>query len=117
MKKNILLLIAIGLLLSCEAIFVEDISNDSVTILAPKEKTAVPKGSINFNWNLINDAEVYHLQIATPTFTSASQIVLDTIISKRFYTKNLEIGNYQWRIKAKNSEYETDYTTTSFEVN
>ncbi len=116
MKKNFLLLLAIGLLYSCEAIFVENISNATVSILAPTEGTTVTKGAVNFNWNVVEDVESYQIQIATPTFTNASQIVLDTIITKTSFSKILSIGSYQWRVKAINTEYQTKYTSTSFEV-
>lgn len=116
MKKKFLLLLAIGVLCSCEAIFVENISNASVTILAPTEGTTVAKGAVNFNWNVVEDAESYQIQIATPTFTNASQIVLDTTITKTSFSKNLTVGAYQWRVNALNSDYQTKYTSTSFEV-
>lgn len=116
MKKSFLLLLAIGMLCSCEAIFVENISNATVTILAPTQGTTVSKGVVNFNWNVVNDSELYQIQIAIPTFTNASQIVLDTTISNTSFSKNLTVGAYQWRVKALNSDYQTKYTTTSFEV-
>tara|TARA_R110001606_G_scaffold342855_1_gene491421 strand:- start:4822 stop:5229 length:408 start_codon:yes stop_codon:yes gene_type:complete len=116
MKKGFLLLFVIGMLYGCEAIFVENISNATVTILAPTEGTTINSGEVNFNWNAVNDAESYQIQIATPSFTNASQVVLDTIITKTSFSKNITIGNYQWRVKAINSDYQTNYTTTSFEV-
>ena len=116
MKKNFLLLLAIGMLFSCEAIFVENISNATVTILAPTEGSTVTNGTVNFNWNAVEDAETYQIQIATPTFANASQIVLDSTISKTSFSKNLTVGIYQWRVNASNSDYQTTYTTTSFEV-
>jgi hypothetical protein len=116
MKKNYLILFVIFLFANCEAVFVEDISKASVSILAPTEGSKVTAGSINFNWNPIDDANSYQLQIALPNFTNASQILLDTIITKTSFNTNLAVGNYQWRVKALNSDYQTGYTTTSFEV-
>ncbi len=116
MKKNFLLLLAIGMLCSCEAIFVENISNTTVTILAPTHRATVFKGVVNFNWTIVDDADSYQIQIATPTFTNASQIVIDTTITKTSFSKNLTVGVYQWRVNALNSDYQTKYTTTSFEV-
>jgi hypothetical protein len=110
------LLFTIVLLSSCEAIFVEDISDATVTILAPSSGSVVANGAVNFNWQVVNDAETYQVQIAIPTFLNASQIVLDTTIAKTSFTKDLTVGKYQWRVKALNSDYHTNYTTTSFEV-
>ena len=117
MKKKFLLLLAVGMFLGCEAIFVENISNATVSILAPKEGTAISTGIINFNWNAVDDADLYQLQIAIPGFSNASQIVVDTTITKTSFSKNLTIGTYQWRVKALNTDYQTNFTTASFEVN
>lgn len=116
MKKNSVLLLLIILFSNCEAIFVEDISDATITILAPTEGSAITAGAVNFNWNPIDDASSYQLQIATPNFTNATQVVLDTTIAKTAFSTDLAIGNYQWRVKALNSDYQTNYTTTSFEV-
>jgi hypothetical protein len=117
MKKKFLLLLAVGMLLSCEAIFVENISNAKVSILAPTEGTTISTGIINFNWNAVDAADLYQIQIATPNFSNASQIVVDTTVTKTSFSKNMTIGNYQWRVKALNSDYQTRFTITSFEVN
>lgn len=117
MKKKLLLLLAIGMLLGCEAIFVDNISNTTVTILAPTTGTTVSAGTTNFNWNAVDAADLYQIQIATPNFSNASQIVVDTTVTKTSFSKNMTIGNYQWRVKALNSDYQTRFTITSFEVN
>ena len=117
MKKKFLLLLALGMLLGCEAIFVENISNATVSILAPKDGTAISTGIINFNWNAVDDADMYQIQIATPGFSNASQVVVDSTITKTSFSKNLTIGVYQWRVKGLNSDYQTNFTTASFEVN
>lgn len=116
MKKNSILLLVIILFSNCEAIFVEDISDASLTILAPTQNSKVTAGLINFNWNPVEEATSYQLQIALPSFTNATQIVLDTTITKTAFSKDLVIGNYQWRVKAINTNYQTNYATTSFEV-
>ena len=110
---------------SCEAVFVEDISNETVVLLAPTENSSVAAGNIHFRWQLIDQAELYQIQIATPSFESASQIVLDSVVApvdsiqviSRSLSQTLEEGSYQWRVKAFNSDYETRYSTVSFTVN
>jgi hypothetical protein len=115
--KKISFIFLLFLFVSCEAVFVEDISTDRVVTLAPTENSTVASGNITFSWQLLDEADMYQIQIATPTFESASQIVLDSVVDSNSAQKMLDVGEYQWRIKGMNSEYETNYTTVSFTVN
>ncbi|MEO1486502.1 MAG: hypothetical protein AAFU57_12190 [Bacteroidota bacterium] len=126
MKKRILLLVLCHLALcSCEDILeVQDISNESVVLLAPAENTVVTDSVVNFVWNEILDVDIdaYRVQIATPSFESAAQIVLDstltldsTFVGTRVSQK-LSNRAYQWRVKAMNSAFETNFTVNDFTV-
>ncbi len=112
----------VGILLLCcligceEIIYEDDISVNSVLILAPTNGVSLVKGDVTFSWQTVNGATDYELQVATPTFQNASQIVLDTIITDVSFTQLLEANTYEWRIKALNSAYETTYTMSGFEV-
>ncbi|WP_412560650.1 hypothetical protein [Winogradskyella sp. MIT101101] len=115
--RYIKLILVVGLLVSCEEIIeVEDISNDSVTILAPSDATTLAITDINFSWDAVEDAEKYKLQIATPSFEMANQIVMDTTITVISFNQTLELGDYQWRVRAENSDYQTEYSTQSFTI-
>lgn len=117
MKNKLLIISALCLFLNCEAIFVEDISTEEVVLLAPTENSEVLNGSIQFNWQEVLDATNYEIQIATPNFEQATQILLDSTITNTVLSKDLEVGEYQWRVKASNSGYATDYSANSFKVN
>jgi hypothetical protein len=117
MKKSFLILVLLCSLLSCEAIFVEDISDRTVVLLAPTNTTEVVNGSIVFTWDAIEDVDAYQIQIATPNFQKASRILLDSISIKTSFTKELAAGSYEWRVKASNSDYATNYSTNGFIVN
>lgn len=117
MKKNISLIFLLIFLSNCEAIFVEDISDKAVVLLAPTENATVSAGTVQFNWQSVPDATNYELQIATPTFLNANQILIDTLITNTSFSKSLEIGDYEWRVKAINSDYTTNYSTNPFSVN
>lgn len=104
-------------LFSCEEILlVDDISNKEVTLIAPANNAALFSTGVSFFWDNVENAEKYHLQIAKPNFTNPVQIVLDTLVTKNSFTRQLNIGKYQWRIKAVNSGYETQYQIKSFEI-
>tara|TARA_R110002012_G_scaffold294098_1_gene490029 strand:- start:3898 stop:4590 length:693 start_codon:yes stop_codon:yes gene_type:complete len=110
---------------SCDDILeVDDISNQEVQILAPKEGAMIGSNTVNFNWDELGSAEAYRIQIAQPNFENASQILMDSTMVKdtlgRVITsiqKRLLNGNYQWRIRASNSGFQTAYATFGFTVN
>jgi uncharacterized protein YegP (UPF0339 family) len=96
--------------------FNEDISSETVTIIAPPEGATLTVSEINFTWEAVDFAEDYQLQIATPNFTNPSQVVVDEILSGTTSTQTLADGTYEWRVKARNSESQTAFTTTGFTV-
>ena len=107
----------VSLLFTCEEIIeVEDISNNAVTILAPTDTAVLNITDVNFSWLAVEDAEQYKLQVATPNFEMANQIVLDTTITTTNFSEVLEFGSYKWRVRAENSGYETVYTSQSFTI-
>ena len=117
MNRSIFLVIVFGLIFSCEDIIeVEDISNQRVVILAPTNNSVLTQNDVTFSWNSLEEASGYHLQIATPNFENATQIVIDSLVTTTNLLNTLSAGDYQWRVRAQNSEYETSYTTQSFSV-
>ena len=121
--SSIMFISAIVLISSCEELLeVPDISGEEVTLLAPSDSTVVTQTIVNFTWNEVFEAKSYHIQVAQPSFLEASQIVVDTLVvvdstyvGTRF-TKTLINNGYEWRVKALNSDFETEYTTHSFTV-
>jgi len=130
MKQRIMKIIktySIGILtllcLACEDIIsITDISEDQVFLLAPVEGAVLEDRMITFSWEELGDVDQYQVQVATPGFDNANQIVLDTILgdsiqSFRNFTTTLENNVYEWRVRAFNSSFATDYSTGSFTVN
>ena len=122
--NSMLLVIALITLNSCEEILeVPDISAEEVILLAPSDSSVVTQTEINFTWQEVFEATSYHVQIAQPSFTNASQIVADTlVVADSTYIgsriiRSLSNDSYEWRVKAQNSDFETPYTTNSFMVN
>ncbi|WP_428231946.1 hypothetical protein [Flavobacterium sp.] len=95
---------------------VDDITKKEVSLTAPANNAILSTSGVTFSWETVEDADKYQLQIAIPSFEAAQQIVLDTVVSKNSYTQQLNIGKYEWRIRAINSAYETVYTKRSFEI-
>ncbi|MFC4221170.1 hypothetical protein [Flagellimonas marina] len=125
-QKTLYVVLAVLVTLSsCEDILeVPDISNQSVSILAPTEGSTLTTNTVVFNWETVEGATGYNIQVATPNFENAAQLNLDTIVRVDTLGKvltqinqNLMNGTYEWRIKAFNSDYETVYTISGFQVN
>lgn len=117
LKMKRIVIFCLFFLIACEAVFEDDLSNKSVVLVSPSNDVKIDKDSINFKWNSVENADTYTLQIVTPSFDKAEQVLLDTTLSKTFFLKkNIQQGNYQWRLKAQNSEYETNFSVGSFNV-
>lgn len=102
---------------ACDDIIeVEDISNREVVVLAPSNHVVLSVSDVLFTWSPLEDVETYHLQITTPSFESAQQIVKDTTLTTTSFSTTLSFKDYQWRVRAENSGYQTNYTTNSFSI-
>lgn len=125
-RKRILigccLLLAFSITACEDLLEVPDISEEEVQLLAPSDSTTVVQTEVNFTWNEVFEATQYHVQVAAPGFENAAQIVVDTVIvvdslyaGPRF-SKSLTDSAYEWRVKAQNSGYETDFSLNRFTV-
>ena len=104
-------------LASCSDIVEEpDITQEKVVIIAPANQTEVKGNVVNFTWEPLSDADSYLLQVASPDFDQASQVYVDSLMPETSFAKELLPNDYQWRVKAINSAYETEYTYSSFTV-
>lgn len=123
-KLKISLALILAILYSCEDILeVPDISNQTVTVFAPLDNTVINGNDISFNWDTVEDATRYRFQLAAPNFETTQQLVLDSIFEVdslgRVDTRiqqTLVNGNYAWRVRALNSDYQTAYTLSGFQV-
>lgn len=116
MKKKILFGLSILFLIACEAIFVEDISKSYIMLIAPLNSASIKTGEISFLWEKVSEADNYQLQIVSPSFSNPSQVILDTTILPNKFVHKLNPGDYEWRVKAKNSDYETMFEANTFTV-
>lgn len=119
MRKKIYFLTSMIITLSCEegGLLIEpDISNSEVNIIAPQEGAEIASSDVFFDWESVEDATLYEIQVATPDFDNTEQLLLNVTDSLTSVQLQLTVGDYQWRVRAKNSNYQTPYATTSFKV-
>lgn len=109
----IIVISAIG----CEEIIIEEnISEQLLVLVAPKNNAKLNFTGITFTWERLESAPLYQLQIANPNFAEPLQITLDTITTNSSFTQQLPEGNYEWRVRAMNSYYKTQYTSRLFSI-
>lgn len=116
MKKITSFIILISLFGCKDIIEVNDISQDTITIIAPTNNARLDEPNIRFSWELLDFADSYQLQIVTPDFNEALQVVEDTIVDSSDFFKTLEPNTYQWRVRGLNSAFQTQYKTQTFTI-
>lgn len=102
---------------SCENLIIEkDISDSNISIIAPVNELKLNATSVSFSWEALEGATKYQIQIAKPNFTSPTQIIFDSVLTETFVTFQIPIGNYEWRVRAINGSYKSQYTSRFFEI-
>lgn len=111
-----IMIIALPSILACTTIIEEDIENDSVKLLSPPNDYISKDGTLTFWWEQIDGAENYELQVVSKSFDYVETLIVDTLLSTNKYSKQIDAGEYSWRVRAINDGYKTNYTSQTFRV-
>lgn len=115
--RNLLVIVSILLLLGCEEVILEeDLSSSVVSLVAPADNAELVSSEVSFHWESINNASEYHFQIAQPSFATVNQLILDSVTTTNVISTFLTEGNYEWRVRGKNSAYTSSYTIHSLNI-
>lgn len=109
LKDNLKLLLVIGLLIiltGCEDILEEDISKDFVQTINPKLNDTILGNSVNFTWIMVEGADEYLIRVQD----ERGIYYMDSLVMGNNFLVPLEPGNYQWRIRAENSAYQSEFS-------
>ncbi|MCF8229285.1 MAG: hypothetical protein K9J24_10085 [Bacteroidales bacterium] len=115
-KSIIFILSSTIMLYACTEIFDYDIRNDKVELLSPPNNYQTDIATQSFYWNQVEFADRYILQIASPGFGWIEYFLVDTLLTKNSFSYTLYPGEFQWRVKALNNSYETDFTTHTLKI-
>jgi len=117
MKKITYLLLLCLTIFSCEEILLEDdISDAVVRLVAPVDNAQFASTGLTFTWEPVENGTQYQIQIARPSFSEPLQIVTDNTTDTTSFTTQLNVGQYEWRVRAVNSGYASAYTTRKITV-
>lgn len=107
-NKLILILLSLTVI-SCEDIFEEDISDDTIETVSPKDNTVIESNVVNFQWDELDGAKKYRVQVLDLDET----VMLDSLVTKTSFLCPLSPGNYQWKVRGENFAYESNYSFSS----
>jgi len=118
MYKKLFFIAVLIINFSCKDIIDEvRINDDTVALLAPSDAAIMSNTDVSFAWNTVAGASEYVIQIATPNFTTPMEIVIDsTVTTSNFSIALLATTDYEWRVKAKNENYQTKFSTRSLAI-
>ncbi len=98
------------LVYQCDDVLEEDISDDSIAIIAPDDGVAIEGNLVQLRWTALDGADGYRLQI---TSENNRAIVLDSLVDQTRFDYQVEPGSYTWRIRGENFAYNSPYTFES----
>jgi hypothetical protein len=115
--KKLILVIAISIgIAGCNALFEDNLSKSTVTLLFPIGGDSINTYNINFYWNTVKYANTYEVQIVQGTFAHIQNFIVDSTVSSPNLLYSLSPGAYQWRVRALNNSTQSNYFTQSFSV-
>ncbi len=104
-------------LISCDDIFVKDISDKTVNIIAPISDTTLNDHEVSLVWETIEGADNYQVIIVSPSFSNIQKITCDSITTDYKLKLTLENGSYEYSVQAHNFAYSSLKSSRQFTVN
>lgn len=116
MKLFVSLLLSLLLFTACEDIFVKDISNKKIEIVAPKSNAVLNKNEVTLVWEELEGAKEYHVTIVSPSLAEVLYYPCDTIIEDYKLKLSLPNGSYEWFVQASNSAHKSLKSSDKFQI-
>lgn len=89
-----------------------DLTSQIVVLQTPSDDVYLNTTSQTFTWNSLYSATEYKIQLASPDFSSTSNISLDTNIENNSLTYSVsEEGAYEWRVMAINTTSQSPFSS------
>ena len=114
--KYWLVIVLIAVSISCDEIFVDDITDDSIELISPVDGAKVNSNRIEFSWSTLTGADEFRFQLIASSFTSEAPVLIDTIVQKNWLELTIPAAEYQWRVRGINESYRSLYSVRTFTV-
>lgn len=85
----------------------EELSEQSVDIIAPENMFETQETSINLSWNIIEQATIYRVIV---TNQADNSVFIEQTVADPNLTVLFEIGEYVWAVRGENASENTAYT-------
>lgn len=96
---------------SCEKWFSQDISEKPPILLSPYDSMSTSSNAVLFWWEEMEGATKYKIQVVNPCFDRIENLILDSTISGTSFETSLSPGQYEWRVRAENEAYVSNFTS------
>lgn len=107
LNKLTLLLLPI-FLFSCDDVFEEDITEETLVVISPSESSIIESNVVNFQWTELEGAKKYRIEV----YDITDDKILDTLIAnKTNFIYPMSQGNYKWKARGENFAYQSKYST------
>jgi hypothetical protein len=116
MKKILILLFSLMALTACDDIFVKDISDKQINIVAPANNIVLDKNEVTLVWEELEGAQNYHVIIVSPSLAEVRYYACDSITDDYKLKVSLPDGTYEWSVQATNSAHESLKTHETFQI-
>ncbi len=110
------LVILAALLIGCDDIFEEDLTNQSVVLLNPVEQASLKNTNVNFLWEQMEGANAYNIQLVKGSFAMPEAYLLDSTVTDNRYEIDLLVGKYEWKVAALNASSISKYIQRTFTI-
>lgn len=107
--RSIFWVVICTLLLACDDVFEEDITEDRIVLVNPENEANISGNTVQFDWVAIEGADSYRIQV----LDNQQIIVLDSIVTVPSLSQQIEGGVYNWRVRGENFAYITAYSELS----
>ena len=101
---------------ACDDFIEEDISDNRVNILAPKDKVMLDSNQLTLVWEELEGAESYHVVVVSPSFDDIVYYACDSVTEDYKLNVSLPNGIYEWSVQAVNSAYTSLKSCDKFQI-
>jgi hypothetical protein len=118
-KMAALICLLLGIAFSgCKEVFEKSLDKVTVVLSAPGNNVVSDSTTQAFWWQPVDTSISYELQIVTPRFDSVVSLVMDTTTGTNILSLTLVPAQYQWRVRAFNSESTSPFSAPwTFTIN